>query len=72
MNEPADKPVRILRGPALLEKTGLKKSHQQKLESAGQFPRRIKLGERASGWLESEVDAWIAERVAQSRSQQTA
>ena len=32
------------------------------------FPKPIKLGPRASGWLESEINAWISERIAESRS----
>ncbi|MBM3566603.1 MAG: AlpA family phage regulatory protein, partial [Alphaproteobacteria bacterium] len=28
----------------------------------------IKLGARSVGWLASDVDAWIAERIAESRS----
>lgn len=67
MNAQTEKPVRILRLPALKEKIGLGKSQVQKLESRGKFPKRIKLSERASGWLESEIDAWIAKRVAESR-----
>ncbi len=63
------KSPRILRRPAVLEKTGLKISTQRNLEARGEFPKRIKLGERASGWLESEVDDWIASRVAKSRQQ---
>jgi prophage regulatory protein len=61
------KPVRILRAPALHEKIGLKKSQIQKLESRGQFPKRIKISERASGWIESEIDEWIAKQIARSR-----
>jgi len=34
----------------------------------GQFPRQIKLGARASGWLSSEIDGWIADRIAASRT----
>lgn len=34
----------------------------------GQFPGQIKLGPRASGWLESEIDNWIDQKVAVSRS----
>jgi prophage regulatory protein len=34
----------------------------------GQFPRPINLGARAVGWLESEIDAWIADRVQASRA----
>jgi prophage regulatory protein len=37
--------------------------------SLGEFPKPIKLGEKASGWLESDVDAWIDSRVAASRAQ---
>nr|ART37181.1 D478 [uncultured bacterium] len=34
----------------------------------GQFPRRVKIGVRAVGWLESEVTAWLESRVAASRT----
>lgn len=30
-----------------------------------EFPRQLKIGLRASGWLRSEVDQWIAKRVAE-------
>ncbi|WP_234411336.1 helix-turn-helix transcriptional regulator [Rhodanobacter thiooxydans] len=30
----------------------------------GQFPRLVKLG-RSSAWLESEIEAWIAAKIAQ-------
>lgn len=33
----------------------------------GQFPRQIKLGEKSSGWLEHEVEAWIQQKIAESR-----
>jgi prophage regulatory protein len=33
---------------------------------AGAFPKPIKIGS-ASLWVHSEVDAWIAERIRQSR-----
>ena len=34
-----------------------------KLVSKGKFPKPIKLGERGSGWLTSEIDAWLQSRV---------
>jgi prophage regulatory protein len=37
------------------------------LEAQDLFPRRIKLGMRAVGWLETEVQAWLASRVHSSR-----
>lgn len=31
------------------------------------FPKPIKLGQRSSGWLKSEVDQWLNERIEASR-----
>jgi prophage regulatory protein len=39
-------------------------SHIDQLEKKGLFPRRIHLGPRRVVWLESEIDAWLAEKVA--------
>lgn len=38
--------------------------HIARLERAGQFPKRIKLGQCRVAWLSEEVAAWIDERVA--------
>jgi prophage regulatory protein len=42
--------------------TGLPASTLYRKIQHGEFPAPIKLGESASGWLMSEVDAWIAAR----------
>lgn len=34
-----------------------------RLMKAGHFPRPVPLGTRHRVWLESEIDAWIMERV---------
>lgn len=34
----------------------------RRMERAGTFPRRVKLGPKRVGWSENEVQAWIAER----------
>jgi prophage regulatory protein len=39
--------------------------HVDRLEKAGKFPRRVHVSEGHIGWLESEVDAFIASRVAE-------
>lgn len=39
--------------------------HIQRLENAGKFPKRIKLGENRVGWLLTEVEAWILQRMAE-------
>lgn len=42
--------------------TGLSKSSIYRLEALGNFPKRVKLSERASAWKASEVTRWLAER----------
>jgi prophage regulatory protein len=37
----------------------------------GTFPAPIRLGERAVGWLESDVNFWLAERINASRKEVT-
>lgn len=59
----------LLRWPDVQKRIGLSKSYVYHLISLGAFPQPIKLGPRASGWLESEVNAWIEHRIAESRPQ---
>lgn len=46
--------------------TGLTDKWFYKLIQDGEFPKPIKLG-RSSRWLESEVEVWLQQRIAQSR-----
>ncbi|CZU43829.1 TPA: helix-turn-helix transcriptional regulator [Enterobacter hormaechei] len=46
--------------------TGLTDKWFYKLIKDGEFPKPIKLG-RSSRWLQSEVEAWLQERINQSR-----
>lgn len=39
--------------------------HIARLEKAGRFPKRVKLGAGRVGWLLIEVEAWIEERLAE-------
>lgn len=55
---------RLIRLRTVREKTGLSKSSLYALAQQGRLPVPVKLGERSSGWVESEVDAWIAKRLA--------
>ncbi|WP_119461885.1 AlpA family phage regulatory protein [Rhodospirillaceae bacterium SYSU D60014] len=41
--------------------------HLGRLEESGKFPKRVKVTDGFSAWIESEVDDWIAARVAASR-----
>lgn len=47
--------------------TGLTDKWFYKLIQDGIFPKPIKLG-RSSRWLQSEVEAWLQQRIADSRS----
>ena len=44
--------------------SGLSRSTRWRLEREGKFPRRRKISDGASGWLWSELAAWLAERTA--------
>lgn len=60
--------MRVLRVPETEAKTGYCDRQLREMEAEGNFPRRFSLNPngkgRAVGHLESEVDAWIAERAA--------
>lgn len=59
---------RFLRLPDVEQQTGKKKSaiyHDMKL---GLFPKPIRLGRRCVAWRESEVQVWMAERIAESQA----
>lgn len=51
--------VKIIRMPALEEKVGLKKSAIYKRIKESDFPKPVRFGSHATGWLESDVDEWI-------------
>ena len=63
--------ISILRLPVVKSRTGLSRSSIYARVAEGNFPRPIALGGRAVGWIESEVQQWIEERIAQSRSRST-
>lgn len=60
---------RLIRLPQVTEKTGYSGSHIYDMAGKGNFPKPVKLGPRASAWVEEEVDRWIDERIAASRQE---
>jgi prophage regulatory protein len=54
---------RVLRDHEVEARVGLSRSTRWRLVRAGQFPAPIELGERARGWIESDIDEWIASRT---------
>jgi prophage regulatory protein len=63
---PAPPAERLLRLPLVLELTARGRTATLDDVKAGRFPKPIKVG-AASMWLQSEVHAWIAARVRDSR-----
>jgi prophage regulatory protein len=58
--------MRVLRLPALQEKLGLRHSAvYQRLRDDPSFPKPIRLGGRAVGWVEDEIDEWLRQRAAE-------
>lgn len=51
--------------------SGMSRSSIYRLESRGQFPSRVKLGERAVGWSRESVRAWCQSRPS-ARSERAA
>jgi prophage regulatory protein len=62
-----NQPIRMLRLPDVMQKTGLSRSQIYRLIALGSFPTQIQLGDRSAGWIESEIDGWLGERIALSR-----
>lgn len=57
----------ILRRPEVETRTGLSRSSIYLRCSQKNFPAPIRLGGRAVGWLESEIEAWLQLQVESSR-----
>lgn len=67
--QPNNLPTRIVRIRELCSRTGysrsmvFEKTNPDSKYYDPAFPRRIPLGARAMGFLDSEIDAWIQSRV---------
>ncbi|WP_079437392.1 AlpA family transcriptional regulator [Zoogloea sp. LCSB751] len=65
-------PVVILRRREVEARTGLGCSTIYDGIKAGTFPAPIQLGSKSVGWIQSEIDAWLAARIAERDSAGTA
>jgi prophage regulatory protein len=57
----------ILRRKQVQARTGLSRSTIYLRIAEGSFPKPVSLGDRAVGWLESEIESWLSSRVEASR-----
>jgi len=62
----------IIKLQEVKSKTALSRSAIYLKISQGEFPKPISLGARSVGWIESEVQDWIKERIECSRTQDKA
>ena len=58
-------PCRLITRAELSQIVPYTGQHILRLERTGKFPRRIKVGANRVAWLLSEVEAWVAARVAE-------
>lgn len=61
------KPARLIRLPEVMHQTGLARSSIYDGIAASSFPKPVPLCGRNVGWVEAEVQRWVAERIAASR-----
>jgi len=59
---------RLIRYREVMSQTGLSRSYLYELTKNGEFPASVKLSERSSAWIESEVQQWINGRIEAARA----
>ena len=59
--------LKIVRLPKVKEMTGLSRSSIYLRISENTFPKQINLGGRAIGFIESDIQDWINQRIDESR-----
>ena len=59
---------RLIRRKEVQTKTGLGASSIYAMMKNGEFPQCLNLSERRVAWIESEIDQWIANRIAQHKA----
>ena len=57
-----EKPNKILRLPAVLERIQLSRSTIYAMLKRGDFPQPVKLGVRARAWRAEDIENWIESR----------
>ena len=57
--------MRVLQRKKVREKTSLSAAQIDRMEAAGDFPRRMRLSARRWGWVEDEIEAWLATKAAE-------
>ena len=61
----------FLRLPKVKQLTGFGRSQIYLLIKQGKFPKQIQISPRSVAWLESELEAWMEDRIRLSRNNNT-
>lgn len=61
----------LIRLTEVQRRTGYSKAWIYRLMGQGKFPASVKIGSRAIVFVESEIDEWINQRIAESRGTAT-
>jgi prophage regulatory protein len=59
---------KILRLPAVQAMTGKSRTQIYSDMNRNMFPQSVPIGERAVGWLESDIEQWLNERLEKRRA----
>lgn len=68
MHEERKAGLALMRRPQVEAVTGMACSTLYDRMANDDFPRPVRIGRRAVGWVESEVQDWIESRIAASRT----
>ncbi len=63
---------RIIRRREVETMTGRGRSAIYEMMAEGTFPKNVRVGKRSVGWIESEVQNWVSDRINEARSQTAA
>lgn len=61
---------RFMRLAEVIECTGISQKSIYRKMKTGEFPQNVNLGGRNVGWLESEIDQWMANIIKQRQAKQ--
>ncbi|MCG3460273.1 AlpA family transcriptional regulator [Xenorhabdus bovienii] len=59
----------LIRLPEVQRRTGYSKAWIYKLIADNRFPKQVKIGTRSVAFVESEIDGWIDQCIAESRGE---
>ena len=57
--------IRVIKKPELRQKIPASDVTIWRWEKLNKFPKRIVLGGNSVGWIESEIDEWLAKKMAE-------